>query len=437
MEYQTPKNLSARYIAWKVLTELEQGSFRHHADEKLEKMCKRQNLSIVDRNLAFEIISGCLRNKTLLEFYLSGYSSQEVSRIELGLRWILILSFYQLIFLDKIPDHAIVNEAVNLCKQENQIGWSKFVNGILRSALRDNVKEKELPKMSATTAYSHPSWLINSWRKSFGDEKTINILKWNNNVPQQFAAILRNFDQTINELVPSIAELSDEFEQRILKIKDFKNLFKSNSFKNGDIYLMTPWSISITQKLPLQSNLEILDMCSAPGGKAILTSCLDGVKITAMDNSSRRIEKLKENLMRCKIKNVTPVIGDGRDSLKIFGKEKFDAVLLDAPCSSLGVIQRHPEIRWRVTSESFISIQILQKQLLGAAIEATKPGGHILYSVCTFSYEETDEIINIFLSENKNMCCLKKELNLPSEKNMCGGFFALLKKRSSLPSHRL
>jgi 16S rRNA (cytosine967-C5)-methyltransferase len=169
-------------------------------------------------------------------------------------------------------------------------------------------------------------------------------------------------------------------------------------------------------------------MCAAPGGKAILTSCLEDVEITAMDNSSRRIEKLKENLKRCKIKNVSSVVGDGRDSVKIFGKEQFDAVMLDAPCSSLGVIQRHPEIRWRVTNESFASIQILQKQLLSAAVEVIKPGGYILYSVCTFTDEETEEVVDIFLSENKNMTCIKKELTLPGEKNMCGGFFALMKK---------
>ena len=429
MEHQTKNNFSVRYIAWKVLTELEQGNFRHHADEKLEKMCNRQNLSNVDRNLAFEIISGCLRNKTLLEFYLSGYSSQEVSRIELGLRWILILSFYQLLFLDKIPDHAIVNEAVNLCKQENEIGWSKFVNGILRSALRDNVKEKKLRKTSDTTTYSHPSWLINNWRKKFGNEKTIEILKWNNKKPEQYAVILRNFDDVINELVPFAGDLAEDIGTKVLKIKNFKILFSSDSFKNGDIYLMTPWSISIPNQLPLRSNMEILDMCAAPGGKAILTSCLGNVKVTAMDNSSRRIEKLKENLIRCGIKNIDTIVGDGRDSSKIFGSQKFDAVLLDAPCSSLGVIQRHPEIRWRVTNESFTSIQILQKQLLDAAIKVTKSGGYILYSVCTFSEEETEDVIDLILSENKDISCVKKELNLPGEKNMCGGFFALLKKK--------
>jgi len=420
--------LSARYIAWKVLAELEQGNFHHHADEKLEKMCQKRILPAVERNLAYEIISGCLRNKTLLEFYLSEYSSQPVSKIEFELRWVLIISFYQLLFLDKIPDHAIVNEAVNLCKRENKIGWSKFVNGILRSALRDNVVGKKLRKISATTSYSHPSRLINRWRKDFGEEKAIEILKWNNKKPEQHAAILRNFDETVKELVPDIAELSDEFEQKILKIKDFKNLFKSNCFKNGDVYLMTPWSISITRQLPLQPNFKVLDMCAAPGGKAILTSCLEDVAITAMDNSMRRIEKLKENLNRCKIGNVSSVIGDGRDSVKIFGKEQFDAVMLDAPCSSLGVIQRHPEIRWRITDESFASIQILQKQLLSAAVEVIRPGGYLLYSVCTFTDEETEEVVNIFLSENKGMTCIKKELNLPGEKNMCGGFFALMKK---------
>ena len=423
------KQFSARYIAWKVLTELEQGNFRHHADEKLEKMCRKQNLPAVDRSLAFEIISGCLRNKTLLEFYLSGYSSQPVSKLEQELRWILIISFYQLLFLDKIPDHATVNEAVNLCKQENKIGWSKFVNGILRSALRDNVKEKTLRKISSTTTYSHPSWLIKKWKDDFGEEKSIEILKWNNKIPNQHAVILRNFDEIINELVPSAGDLAEEIGTKVLKIKNFKNLFRSDSFKNGDIYLMTPWSILITQQLPLQPDLKILDMCTAPGGKAILTSCMEDVEIKALDNSSRRIEKLKENLIRCRIENVCPVVGDGRDSSKIFGKEKFDAVLIDAPCSSLGVIQRHPEIRWRVTNESFVSIQILQKQLLDAAMEVTKPGGRILYSVCTFTNEETEEVINSFLSENKNMTCLKKELNLPGEKNMCGGFFALLEKK--------
>lgn len=423
------KNISARFIALNVLLALEKSGFRTHLDDEFFSFTnKNKHIHTNDKNLAYEIISGCVRNKSLLNFYLSKYSSQPVEKIEQVLRIILITAFYQILFLDKIPDHAIVNEAVNLCKQKKNAGWGKFTNAILRNALRDNVKNKNYCISEPAVLYSHPAWLVKKFELEIGKEKTVNILKWNNKTPEKFFVIINNFEDTVDELIPEIAEPTNE--KNIFKVLNFSALISSSAFINGNIYLITPWSAKIARQLPLNPGMKILDMCAAPGGKSILTACRENVEIIAADNSPRRIEKLKENLARCKIGNVKPIIADGRNAEKIFGKNSFDAALLDAPCSSIGVIRNHPEIKWRLDKNSFTSRKILQKQLLESANKITKAGGYILYSVCSFSKEESTDVIDEFLFENKDMECIKKKKNLPGEKNMNGGFFCLMKKNN-------
>lgn len=419
---KTFKSLSARKIALKVLFELEKTKFRKHADEEFYKIINDNPfVPVNDKNLAYEIISGCLRNKSLLEFHLSKFSDKPIEKIDHQLRLILIIAFYQMLFLNKIPDYAIVNEAVTLCAKN---GWSKFVNAVLRTAMRNKEKQFSLP--SVAIKFSHPEWLVKKLEKSFGLDKTIQILKWNNERPEVFAVILRQFDESIDDLVPDIAEPTEFSNDNLLRVINFQKLLKSKSFEKGNIYLITPWSVSVVNQLPLSPGMKILDMCAAPGGKSILTVCKENVEITAADNSPRRIEKLQSNLTRCKINNVKTIVADGRNALKIFGKNSFDAVLLDAPCSSVGVIREHPEIRWRLNDKSFSSRQVLQKQLLDSAKQVLKPNGFILYSVCSYAKEETEDVIESFLKENVNIKCVKAERNLPGENKMSGGFFALL-----------
>ncbi len=414
-----------RKTIYKILVRLEKSGYRFDAEDELHKICSSSNVSNLDHRFAHEILFGCLRNKILLEFYLSKLSNRKIEKIDVELKWIILIALYQLVFLDKVAEYAAVNEAVSLCKNIRKKSWGGFVNGVLRNFIRENKKNGYFIK-NPSIKFSNPEWLTNKWIEIFGEEKTKKILEWNNSVPSQFVLILKNSEFVLEEISNNeTAVLSPDFGKNILKIKNLSKILSSESFKKGYLYLMDPWSAKVANQLPLEKNLKILDMCAAPGGKSIAIAFRENVNIIAADNSKSRINILKENLKRCKLNNIKIENIDSLKSSKIFGKESFDAVLLDAPCSSVGVIHRHPEIRYKIRPESFEDQSKLQKALLKEAITCVKPGGNILYSTCSFMPEENKEVIKTVLTDK--IKCIKEEIDLPGENNTDGGYFALIK----------
>jgi len=342
------------------------------------------------------------------------------------------MGLYQLLFLDRIPPHAAVYETVEMCKRMGKSQWARFANAVLRNSLRNKKKVRVFPDgLAPACSFSHPRWLVDRWTRRLGSDMTREILSWNNRTPLHYARIRANREFVLNELGPDFAESALEFGADAAHIFSVSKALASESFRQGLIYLMEPWSMKVARHLPVQDGWHVLDMCAAPGGKSIALADAADVRITAVDSSSDRTELLKQNLSRCKVTNVRTVVMDSRESPKRFGPDKFDAVLLDAPCSSLGVIQRHPEIRWRVREEGIATLATLQAELLAAAIECVKPGGCLLYAVCTFTLEETENIIRQALSEHSNLVCEKTETDLPGEHNTDGGFYALLRKSRS------
>ncbi len=419
--------MSPRKTIYKILVRLEKSGYRFDAEEELHKICSSSNVSNLDHRFAHEILLGCLRNKMRLEFYLSKLSNRKIEKIDVELKWIILIALYQLIFLDKVAEYAAVNEAVSLCKNIRKKSWGGFVNGVLRNFIRENKKNGYEIK-NPSIKFSNPEWLTNKWIEIFGEEKIFRILEWNNSVPSQFGLILKSPDFVLEEFSnTATAVLSPEFGENILKIKKISNFLSSKSFKKGFLYLMDPWSAKVANQLPLEKNknLKVLDMCAAPGGKSIAIASHENVNIIAADNSKPRINILNENLKRCQLNNIEIENIDSLKSSKIFGKEKFDAVLLDAPCSSTGVIHRHPEIRYKIRPTSFEIQSKLQKALLKEAINCVKLGGYILYSTCSFMPEENEEVVKTVLTDK--IKCIKQERDLPGENKTDGGYFALIK----------
>ncbi|MHA1575080.1 MAG: transcription antitermination factor NusB [Alphaproteobacteria bacterium] len=418
-----------RKIVYKILVRLEKSGYRFDAEEELHKICSSSNVSNLDHRFAHEIFLGCLRNKMLLEFYLSKLSNRKIEKIDVELKWIILIALYQLVFLNKVAEYAAVNEAVSLCKNIRKKSWGGFVNGVLRNFIREN-KNDGYEIKNPSIKFSNPEWLTNKWTEIFGEEKAFKILEWNNSVPSQFGLILKNSEFVLEEFSNNeTAVLSPEFGENILKIKNISKFLSSESFKKGFLYLMDPWSAKVANQLPLEKdknlkNLKFLDMCAAPGGKSIAIASRENINIIAADNSKPRINILNENLKRCKFNNIKTENIDSLKSSKIFGKESFDAVLLDAPCSSVGVIHRHPEIRYKIHPTSFEVQSKLQKALLKEAVTCVKPGGYILYSTCSFMPEENEEVVKTVLTDK--IKCIKQERDLPGENKTDGGYFALL-----------
>jgi len=205
-------------------------------------------------------------------------------------------------------------------------------------------------------------------------------------------------------------------------------VINSKSFKQGDLYVMQPWSARVAGNLPVQPGGRVLDLCAAPGGKTIALADRAALAIDAVEIDARRAESLRDNLRRCGVTCATVHVMDALTAATNLGAARYDAVLLDAPCSNLGVIQRHPEVRWRVRYEDVTTLAVTQAQLLRTASACVRPGGHILYAVCTMSLEETHECVQSFLQHQTGFTLCKEELSYPGQFDTDGGYWALLRR---------
>lgn len=416
----------ARAAALDALLRMQRKQFRVHLDDALEDVCGQYALSGRDRRLTHELIAGALRNASLLEWHLDRVSARPLQTLEPPIRWTLIMAAYQLLFLDRVGRHAAVHQAVELCKRVAPRA-AAFVNAVLRALLRQN--DRVAPAAIAVPnelalRFSHPTWIVALYQARFGDACPA-ILAWNNTRRQHFARIRRNPAAVLAELGPAVVP-AEKFGSDFLQILETFEVINSKSFKQGDVYVMQPWSARVAGALPVQPGGRALDMCAAPGGKTITLADRAALTIDALEIDPRRADSLRDNLRRCGVTCATVHIMDALNAATKLGAARYDAVLLDAPCSNLGVVQRHPEVRWRVRYEDVNALAAIQAQLLRTAAACVRPGGHILYAVCTMSPEETHECVQSFLQHHAGFTLRKEEFSYPGQFDTDGGYWALL-----------
>jgi len=415
----------ARELAWHVLVELDRSTYCQHLDDMVHRACDDYNLPPRDHALAYELVSGCIRNKTLLEFYISQCSARSAAALDTGLRWILVLALYQIEFLDRVAAYAAVNETVEICHHVRRSEWAGYANGVLRTFLRQRELRAIREPDDLATRWSHPSWLVELYAAVFGAENVEPVLRWNNQIPIHYARVRGVREEVLAALPPGAAEPANEFGADMLRLRDVPRVIHSAAFRDGALYVMQPWSVRTARVLGLQPGWRVLDMCAAPGGKSIILADDGASHVVALDNAAHRIRALNDNLRRCHITTVEPRVLDGRDVLDVFPPRSFDAVLLDAPCSNLGVVQRHPEIRWRVSPDEPARLAREQRALLAAALRAVKPGGPVLYAVCTVTPDETTAVV----AEAAQALCEFQELTCPGTGGFDGGYAALLRPK--------
>ena len=278
------------------------------------------------------------------------------------------------------------------------------------------------------TLYSHPQWFIDKLLKKWGKKHAEEILEWNNCAPKQYARLRVPLAACQKEIENKILKPAEQFGNNVVEIISMSKFLSTDLFTTGALYIQQSWSIDVMRQLPLKNGNRVLDMCAAPGGKSIAAADIADVSIVAVESNSQRIPSLYENITRCSMHQIFPVVMDDRLAPDTFGNESFDAIILDAPCSSLGVIQRHPSIRWRVQPELCEYLAALQKELLDAAIKCVKKEGYVLYSVCTFLPEETIEN-KLYAEKTGKIRCIKEKLRTPGENGYDGGYYALLQKK--------
>lgn len=407
------KNLpNSRQTALACLTRWHEG--RAFAETLVDRECSRAGLSPADRHLVQALVFGVLRNQTWLDHVIN---TLRQGRLDTNVRLTLQLGLCQL-FLLGMADHAAVYETVNLAPSRLR----GLVNAILRNALRkENAILEERKKLPLRILYSTPAWLVERWTSQFGPEAVRELLHWNNTTPRLYVRA--------NPLVPMNA-LPDGLVplDRAPGWFAVEGPLPLEEINSGALYVADPSTRYAIDLLAPQPDEEILDVCAAPGGKsaAIIGATGGRARLTATDLHEHRLPTLAENLAKLGSPSAATARADWSQPCPPEWEHRFDAVLLDVPCSNTGVIQRRVDVRWRLTPEEIRRLATLQRAILENASRAVKPGGRLVYSTCSIDAEEDGLLIREFLKDHPEWSLKEEKLILPQQEKSDGAYAALL-----------
>lgn len=393
------KHETARSLALSVLEQVfDQGAYSNIA---LNKVLESSRLSTQDKGLATELVYGTVSRKITLEWYLAHFI-EDREKLDTWVYYLLMLSLYQLVYLDKLPIHAVVNEAVNLAKRKP--GTDKFVNAILRkmsqSTLPDPTGIKRKNKR-LSVQYSVPVWLVQTLIAEYGDERAERIFQ---SLHIRNKASIRVTD---GKQVEGLAEELDAQQSQLSPVGLVKaqgHFAATDYFKQGLITIQDETSQLVAPTLDIQGDEMILDACAAPGGKTChMGSYLTSGKILALDLYEHKLALIEENAQRLGLADkIETKRLDASRVHEEFGPDTFDKILVDAPCSGMGLIRRKPDIRYNKAAMDFDSLKAIQLQILDSVCQSLKIGGIITYSTCTIIAKENQEVIHEFLQNHPN-----------------------------------
>lgn len=381
-----------------------------YLDKLLEIELKNSNLSGIDKALLFEIVHGVMRWMGRLDWILNGFYKGQFSKCVPNVKNALRVALYQILFLDKVPDYAAVNEAVEFVKKLQGQKYADLANAVLRNIIRNkesirypNPEEDLVAYLSAY--YSHPTWMVKRWVKRFGREETEKLLIANNSKPIM-ALRVNNLVTNKEELKSLLDSVELKYtESKILpefiRLNNLTNITDWEYFQKGYFTVQDESTGLPVKLLDVKPGMRVLDLCSAPGGKTAFIADLmnNQGEIIALDRFDSRLKILEKNLARLKVTNVKTI---PIDALEYNDEIGFDRILIDAPCSGLGTLTKKPDLKWKKDLGDIRKIVNIQYDLLKKGASMLKVGGALVYSTCTIEPEENFEIIKKFLSENSN-----------------------------------
>ncbi len=389
---------TSRQIALKILYEID---FKEaYSNLALKEGLKYSELSAVDKGFVTQLVYGVISRKRTLDCVISRFSTVKLSKISDYVLEILRMGIYQMLFMDRVPDSAAVNESVKLAQK--YVYRSKgFINGILRSVARE---KQNITFLNLADKYSYPDFLVKMWSDDFGEERAKHILKSLNCVPQmniRVNTLKTTREDLIKELEKSgIEAKADELYENSIAVRKM-DIASSELFKNGFFTVQDTAAQLSSAVLAPKSGTRVLDMCAAPGGKTTHMAEImnnDG-EIVALDIYEHKTQLIKENAKRLGIDIIKAKVWDTEIFCDEYS-EKFDFVLADVPCSGLGIIRRKPDIKWNACPGE--ELYNIQKNILDNASKYVKPKGFIVYSTCTLNKDENEKRIEKFLKEHKN-----------------------------------
>lgn len=402
-----------------------------YANILLPHMLGESGLSLRDRALATEIVYGTLRSEGTLDWIIGRFLPRGLESVPPLALDILRMGGYQLIFTERIPAHAACNESVKLAKKFFSPRIANFVNAVLR---RIATEKDELPWPDFNKSpvdfislkHSHPRWMVEMWMKELGLEETEKLCRANNLRPK--------LSLRVNTLKTSPEKLISLLKKRKLKvirsklvpealiIEEGRSVLNLSEFKQGLFTVQDESSILVSRVVAPQAGETILDVCAAPGGKTTHLAQLMGNQglIVAVDAHAQRLRLLRRTCKQVGVEIVATVEADGTLLGEVI-KEPMDGVLVDAPCSGLGVLARRPDSRWRKNIGQIKELSRLQARLLESAAGFVKPGGVLVYSVCTISRRETTGVVKAFLRKHPEFSP-DDAPDMPPDSNFDGGF---------------
>ncbi len=406
------------------------------------------DLSEADKGLTTEIVYGVLRRKKTIDIIISNFV-KDIKIMDKTIINIIRVAIYQMNFLDKIPSYAACNEAVESAKNISESD-AKLVNGILRSFTKnpDDIEVKGNKIDEYSYKFSFEPWMIRLLFKQYGEETGKKIMSGLNVIPK-ISVRVNSLNADYDEVYDALEEMGYEIEEgsvcpEAIIIKRGKAIENNPLFNEGKITVQDESAMLIAPLLELEDNMTVLDLCSAPGGKTThISEILNNTgEVYALDLHPSKLNLIRENCHRLGITNVKV---ESNDATKLNTNfiSYFDRVLIDVPCSGIGIIRKKPEIKWNKKRNDLKEMSDVQKEIMENAWQYLKKGGIMIYSTCTLNKEENEDNINYFVNKHKD-CKIQrvyvgKQDNLVYNKNgsltilpneyMDGFFVAKLQKK--------
>jgi 16S rRNA (cytosine967-C5)-methyltransferase len=424
-----------REIAARVLLRHAEG--KEYAETLLARALP--SLATVDRHLCQELVLGVIRWQSLLDWLISLRAKHALPQ---GAPKILLrLGLYQLFWLDRVPDHATVNETVGLARAFGFGPQAGFLNAILRAYARERSETRQridaLRQENPAVGHSHPEWLCQRWLRAWGPELLERLLAWNNAPPSSYARV-----NTLRiDAGKLLAQWRDEDvaydfvrydwveENLVFELKAHPALPSLLSFRQGGFYVQDPSTLLAVGELDPQPGERVLDLCAAPGGKLTLIAqrMNNEGQLVARDTAASRLRLLRQNCERLGVTCVnveqSPERGSAGEVLP-----RFDRVLVDAPCSNTGVMRRRVDLRWRLRPEEIKRCAKLQLRLLQEGAAHLRAGGTLVYSTCSLEPEENRAVVDRFLEGAGEYKLERDRLLTPFRDQVDGAYVARLRK---------
>ncbi|WP_026906067.1 16S rRNA (cytosine(967)-C(5))-methyltransferase RsmB [Paucisalibacillus globulus] len=390
-----------------ILLRIEQDSGYSHL--LINHEIKSKHISPKDEGLLTEIVYGTIQRKMTLDFFINSFINQK-KKLEPWVYMLLRMSVYQMVYLDKVPDHAIIHEGVEIAKQRGHKGIASLVNAVLRNIQRNGVPSTsgiEDPVTRLAIETSHPDWLVKRWIEHYGYETTKEMCMANLShkpISVRVQPLKISRDDAMEQLKREGYEVSESAFSEQGIIIEHGNILKSVLFEKGSITIQDQSSMLVGEMIDAHPDFTVLDACSAPGGKAthIAEKMQNKGVIYAHDIHKKKINLINEKAKDLNISIINAEAMDARNLSDRYTPEYFDRILVDAPCSGLGVMRGKPDIKYNKKEEDIKRLSEIQQDILNTISPLLKQDGLLVYSTCTVDPAENEAVIKKFLKDNKN-----------------------------------